>query len=60
MRRSRRSTREQTLAEPTSTDTSPVDFKQAKRDYGLLIGMLKWGAVISLIIGFLVMIIISD
>jgi hypothetical protein len=47
-------------AEPTSNDTSPVDFKRAKQDYSLLIAMLKWGGVISLILGFLVMIIIAN
>jgi hypothetical protein len=47
-------------AEPTSNDTSPVDFKKAKEDYSLLIAMLKWGAVGALITGFLVMIIIAS
>ena len=47
-------------AEPTSNDTSPVDFTRAKEDYSLLIAMLKWGGVIALIIGFLVMIIIAS
>ena len=47
-------------AEPTSNTDSPVDFNRAKEDYSLLITMLKWGAVISLIIGFLVMILIAS
>lgn len=47
-------------ADPTSDDTAPVDFDRAKEDYSLLIAMLKWGAVIALIIGFLVMIIIAS
>lgn len=47
-------------AEPTSNETSPVDFNRAKEDYSLLITMLKWGAVIALIIGFLVMILIAS
>jgi hypothetical protein len=47
-------------AEPTSNETSPVDFTRAKADYSLLITMLKWGAVSALIIGFLVMIIIAS
>lgn len=47
-------------AEPTSNDTSPVDFKKHAKDYSLLIAMLKWGAVTAIIIGFLVMIIIAN
>ena len=47
-------------AEPTTTDSSPVDFKKHADDYSRLIFMLKWGAVASLIIGFLVMIIIAN
>lgn len=47
-------------AEPSSNDTSPVDYRVAVKDYSLLIAMLKWGAVISLILGFLVMIIIAN
>lgn len=47
-------------AEPTSNDTTPVDFKKAREDYSLLIAMLKWGGVISLILAFLVMIIIAN
>lgn len=46
--------------EPTSNDSSPVDFDKHAKDYGLLITMLKWGAIISLILGLLVMIIIKD
>lgn len=47
-------------AEPTHNDSSPVDFKKHAKDYSLMIAMLKWGAVTSLIIGFLVMIIIAN
>lgn len=48
-------------AEPTTTDdNSPVDFNRAREDYSLLIAMLKWGAVIALIIGFLVMILLAS
>ncbi len=47
-------------AEPTSNDTSPVDFKKARQDYSLLIAMLKWGGVAALILAFLVMIIIAN
>jgi hypothetical protein len=47
-------------ADPTSNETSPVDFKKAKEDYSLLIAMLKWGGVISLILAFLVLIIIAN
>jgi hypothetical protein len=47
-------------AEPTSNDTSPIDFKKAREDYSLLITMLKWGAVVSLILAFLVMIILAN
>jgi len=47
-------------AEPTSNDQSPVDFDKHAKDYSLLIAMLKWGAVIALMLGFLVMIIIQD
>lgn len=46
--------------EPTSNDTSPVDFDKHAKDYSLLISMLKWGAVLALITGFLVMIIIAN
>ena len=37
-----------------------VDFQTHARDYGRMIGLLKWGAVVSLIIGLFVMIIISN
>jgi hypothetical protein len=37
-----------------------VDFQSHARDYGRMIWMLKWGAVVSLIIGLFVMIIISN
>jgi len=47
-------------ADPTTNDTSPVDFNRAKEDYSLLIAMLKWGAVIALILGFLVMILLAN
>lgn len=47
-------------AEPTSNETSPVDFNRAKDDYSLLIAMLKWGGVIALILGFLVMILLAS
>lgn len=47
-------------AEPTTNDSSPVDFQKHANDYSRLIFMLKWGAVAALIIGFLVMIIISN
>lgn len=41
-------------------DGGQVDFKSHARDYGRLIAMLKWGAVASLIVAFLVLIIISN
>ena len=47
-------------AEPTTNDTSPVDFKKARQDYSLLIAMLKWGGVVALILAFLVMIILAN
>jgi hypothetical protein len=37
-----------------------VDFEHHARDYGRMIGMLKWGAVASFIIAMLVLIIISS
>ena len=46
-------------AEPTTNDSSPVDFQKHANDYSRLIFMLKWGAVAALIVGFLVMIIIA-
>jgi maltodextrin utilization protein YvdJ len=47
-------------ADPSSNSDTPVDFNRAKEDYSLLIAMLKWGAVIALIIGFLVMILLAS
>lgn len=47
-------------AEPTSNTDSPVDFNRAKQDYSLLIALLKWGVVIALILGFLVMILLAS
>jgi hypothetical protein len=47
-------------ADPTSNSDSPVDFNRAKEDYSLLITMLKWGVVIALLIGFLVMILLAS
>ena len=47
-------------AEPTSNSDSPVDFNRAKEDYSLLITMLKWGAIIALLLGFLVMILLAS
>lgn len=47
-------------ADPTSNSDTPVDFNRAREDYSLLIAMLKWGAVIALIIGFLVMILLAS
>lgn len=47
-------------AEPTSNDTSPVDYKVAVKDYGLMITMLKWGAIVAFLTGILVMIIIAS
>ena len=40
-------------AEPTNNETVQVDFDKHAKDYSLLIAMLKWGAVIALILGFL-------
>jgi hypothetical protein len=37
-----------------------VDFKHHARDYSLLIKLLKYGAIISLVVAFLVLIIISS
>ena len=47
-------------AEPTSNSDSPVDFNRAKADYSLLITMLKWGVMIALLLGFLVMILLAS
>jgi hypothetical protein len=47
-------------AEPTTNSDSPVDFNRAKEDYSLLITMLKWGGVIALLLGFLVMILLAS
>ncbi|GLR47989.1 hypothetical protein [Sphingomonas astaxanthinifaciens] len=46
--------------EPTTEDTSPIDYRKAVKDYSLLISMLKWGAVIALMLGFLVMILLAN
>ena len=46
--------------EPTSNSDSPVDFNRAKEDYSLLITQLKWGVVIALLLGFLVMILLAS
>jgi hypothetical protein len=46
--------------EPTTEETGPVDFRRAVKDYSLLISMLKWGAVIALCLGFLVMILLAS
>ena len=43
-----------------NNDGGQVDFKSHARDYGRMIAMLKWGGVAALIIGFLVLIIISN
>ena len=40
-------------------NTGPVDYKAHARDYGRLMGMLKWGAIASFIIAMLVLVIIS-
>ncbi len=37
-----------------------VDFQHHARDYGRMIKMLKYGAIASLILAFLVMLIISN
>ena len=47
-------------AEPTSNTDNPVDFNRAKEDYSLLITLLKWGVVIALLLGFLVMILLAS
>lgn len=36
-----------------------VDLEHHARDYGRVIGMLKWGAVIAFVIAFIVLLIIS-
>jgi hypothetical protein len=41
-------------------NTGPVDFKVHARDYGRVMVMLKWGAVISFIIAMLVMLILAS
>ena len=41
-------------------DGGQVDFKTHARDYSRMIAMLKWGAVASLIVAFMVLIIISN
>ena len=43
-----------------NNESGQVDFKSHARDYGRMIAMLKWGGVAALIIGFLVLIIISN
>ncbi|GAA4040556.1 hypothetical protein GCM10022281_21890 [Sphingomonas rosea] len=47
-------------ADHTTDDTNPVDFRRATKDYSLLISMLKYGAVIALILAFLVMILLAS
>lgn len=47
-------------ADPTNNETSPVSYKEAVKDYSLMITMLKWGAVLALIVAFLVLIIIAN
>lgn len=47
-------------AEPTTNDSSPVDFSKHARDYSLLIAMLKWGGIAAFLTGILVMIIIAN
>lgn len=47
-------------AEPTSNTDNQVDFNRAKEDYSLLITLLKWGVVIALCLGFLVMILLAS
>jgi hypothetical protein len=44
----------------TGNDGVEVDFKKHARDYSLMISMLKWGAVLALLVGLFVMIIISN
>ena len=41
-------------------NNGPVDYKAHARDYGRLMGMLKWGAVASFIIAMLVLVIIAS
>ena len=44
----------------TGNDGAQVDFKKHANDYSLMIWMLKWGAVLALLIGLMVMVIISN
>lgn len=37
-----------------------VDFRTHARDYGRMIAMLKWGAIISFIVAMLILVIISN
>ncbi len=49
------------MADANTTDSqSPVDYGKHKRDYALLISMLKWGGLISILLAFLVMIILAN
>ena len=43
-----------------SDDSSPVDFKKHAADYSLLISMLKWGGIIAILLGFLVMFLLAN
>lgn len=49
------------MADANATDSqSPVDYGKHKRDYALLISMLKWGGLIAVLLAFLVMIILAN
>lgn len=45
--------------EPILTNPPTQEIERHVRDYSVMISLLKWGAIISLIIAFLVLLIIS-
>jgi hypothetical protein len=44
----------------SNENTGPVDYKAHARDYGRVMGMLKWSAIASFIIAMLVLVIIAS
>jgi hypothetical protein len=45
-------------AEPAPNEPPAQDFKAHARDYSAFIKMLKWGAIISAVLGFVVVFLI--
>jgi hypothetical protein len=49
------------MAIHTSEENSgPVDFEHHARDYGRVMAMLKWGAVVAFLLAMLVMILLAS